>query len=69
MFRKRLVYYSAYCRYHITGGIDVVKYILRRISQTRKTDLGNEIHHLAESIQTLYARIVVTQAASTVQNT
>lgn len=54
---------SVDCRHNIKGGIDVVKYILGCISQARKTELENEIHHLANSIQTLEARKVVAQAS------
>ena len=54
---------SVDCRHNIKGGIDVVKYILGCISLARKTELENEIHHLANSIQTLEARKVVAQAS------
>ena len=47
---------SADCRHNIKGGIDVVRYMLGRISQARKTDLENEI-------QTLEAQKVVAQAS------
>ena len=54
---------SADCRHNIKGGIDVVRYMLGRISQARKTDLENEIHNLVNSIQTLEAQKVVAQAS------
>ncbi len=50
---------SVDCRHNIKGGIDVVKYLLGRISQARKTELENEIHYLANSIQTLETRKIV----------
>lgn len=43
---------SADCRHNIKGGIDVVSYMLGCISQTRKTELENEIHNLVNSIKT-----------------
>ena len=50
---------SADCRHNIKGGIDVVKYMLGRISQTRKRELESEIYNLFNSIQTIEARQVV----------
>lgn len=49
------------CRHNIKGGIDVVKYMLGCISQTRKTELENDIHSLINSIETLEAQKVVAQ--------
>mgnify|MGYP000654080660 CR=1 FL=1 len=54
---------SADCRHNIKGGIDVVRYILGCISQTRKTELENEIHNLVCSIQTDEAKKVVAQTS------
>ena len=47
---------SADCRHNIKGGIDVVRYLLGCISQARKADLENGIHHLVNSIQTPEAK-------------
>lgn len=54
---------SADCRHNIKGGIDVVKYLLGRISQTRKTELEDRIHNLVNSIQTVEAQKVVAQTS------
>ena len=54
---------SADCRHNIKGGIDVVRYLLGCISQARKADLENGIHHLVNSIQTPEAKKVVAQAS------
>ena len=54
---------SAECRHNIKGGIDVVRYMLGCISQSRKKDLENDIQNLVSSIQTPEAQKVIAQVS------
>ena len=54
---------SAECRHNIKGGIDVVRYMLGCISQSRKKDLENDIQDLVSSIQTPEAQEVIAQVS------
>ena len=54
---------SADCRHNIKGGIDVVSYMLGCISQTRKTELENEIHNLVNSIKTPETQKIIAQTS------
>lgn len=52
---------SADCRHNIKGGIEVVKYMLGRISQARKNDLEDRINELIQSIETIEAKKVISE--------
>lgn len=54
---------SAECRHNIKGGIDVARYMLGCISQSRKKDLENDIQNLVSSIQTPEAQKVIAQVS------
>ena len=47
--------------HNIKGGIEVVKYMLGRISQARKNDLEDRINELIQSIETVEAKKVISE--------
>ncbi len=55
---------SEYNRHNIKGGIDVVRYLLGKISQNRMAELDNEIRILVNSIQTTEAKNVIAEVSN-----
>ena len=53
-------------RHNIKGGIDVVRYLLGKISQNRMMELEDEICNLVNSIQTTEAKDVISEVSNIV---
>lgn len=47
------------CRHNINGGISVIRYMLGRISKSRKTELEADIKSLISSVETAEAKSVI----------